>query len=497
MSIVVNILNVPVVMPTAGDINYANGTTQFFQLVSTALLPTKGLYNTTTGDVGNLALSDTGTLTLNGVDVISGVLSFNTRTGAVTLSSGDVITALGFTPSNAATTVGIASGGTGATTAPTALNNLAPAQTGQAGKVLGTDGTNITWVPSGSSINANTLVGTTLASSVVNSSLTSVGTLTSLSTGNTTITGTASISSNATVGGTLGVTGNTTVGGTLGVTGNLTAPTATIGTITGSLNGVAANASLVNSQSFPYYNPTNTPTYVWSSNGSNNNFLAQPAGMSVNYANSCGTASNSNAVGGISGWAYSNLGFNPAYIWATNGSASSQFLVQPGNLSVNYANSCGTANNLQGLGPGSFVQTKGSAVINMYNAGSSFLESDIGGFGAVIWSVTPSDERIKENIADSIEDSLSLVKQINFKSFHFKVLNEGTETEFKIDDGHLHKNGVISQQLQTVNPDWVIDKGDGSWITPNKDELLYSALKAIQQLSAELDAVKAQLQGKQ
>jgi hypothetical protein len=43
----------------------------------------------------------------------------------------------------------IAQGGTGQTTANAAVNALLPAQTGQAGKVLGTDGTNTSWVASG------------------------------------------------------------------------------------------------------------------------------------------------------------------------------------------------------------------------------------------------------------------------------------------------------------------------------------------------------------
>ena len=39
----------------------------------------------------------------------------------------------------------IASGGTGQTTAPTAINALLPVQTGQSGKILVTDGTNVSW----------------------------------------------------------------------------------------------------------------------------------------------------------------------------------------------------------------------------------------------------------------------------------------------------------------------------------------------------------------
>lgn len=43
-------------------------------------------------------------------------------------------------------TLEVAQGGTGATTAQGAANNILPAQAGQAGKVLGTDGTNTAWV---------------------------------------------------------------------------------------------------------------------------------------------------------------------------------------------------------------------------------------------------------------------------------------------------------------------------------------------------------------
>jgi len=49
-----------------------------------------------------------------------------------------------------ATALPISSGGTGQTTANASFNALVPAQTGNAGKVLGTDGTNTSWVNSGS-----------------------------------------------------------------------------------------------------------------------------------------------------------------------------------------------------------------------------------------------------------------------------------------------------------------------------------------------------------
>jgi len=75
------------------------------------------------------------------------------------------------------TTIGIAYGGTGSTTANGALNNLLPSQGSANGYYLKSDGTNAAWaeVPSGA---AGDLTGDTLASNVVNSSITSLGTLT-------------------------------------------------------------------------------------------------------------------------------------------------------------------------------------------------------------------------------------------------------------------------------------------------------------------------------
>lgn len=77
------------------------------------------------------------------------------------------------------TTIGIAYGGTGSTTANGALNNLLPSQTSANGYYLKSDGTNASWaaVPTGA---AGDLTGDTLASNVLYSSLTSLGTLSGL-----------------------------------------------------------------------------------------------------------------------------------------------------------------------------------------------------------------------------------------------------------------------------------------------------------------------------
>lgn len=77
-------------------------------------------------------------------------------------------------------TIPIGNGGTGATTANDALNALLPSQTGNSGKVLGTNGTTSSWVAAGggaaSDMNANFASGT--GGTSISSSETSIGTVT-------------------------------------------------------------------------------------------------------------------------------------------------------------------------------------------------------------------------------------------------------------------------------------------------------------------------------
>lgn len=96
MSIPVVVLGTTVLWPTTGDTNYSSNTTQFVQLVASALDPIAGLYNTTTGLVGYLAYSNTGELTLNGVPVGTGTGSVTsvaaTGTQGVSISGSPITT---------------------------------------------------------------------------------------------------------------------------------------------------------------------------------------------------------------------------------------------------------------------------------------------------------------------------------------------------------------------------------------------------------------------
>ena len=208
MSTPITILGITTSWPSLGDLNYANDTTEFALLVQEALDPIAGLYNTTTGHVGNLALNDLDQLTLNGVPVVndgtvtsvavsstdltvsgspitsSGTITLNLQTQTVTpgfyanpsitVNDKGIITVISDTGSTGTVssvdvsggTTGfifsggpitesgtlvmsgvleIDNGGTGQTNAISAFNALAPDQTGNSGKFLSTNGTNTSW----------------------------------------------------------------------------------------------------------------------------------------------------------------------------------------------------------------------------------------------------------------------------------------------------------------------------------------------------------------
>lgn len=131
-----------------------------------------------------------------------------------------------------------------------------------------------------------------------------------------------------------------------------------------------------------------------------------------------------------------------------------------------------------------YAVQKGGAVQSMQNIGSSGLSAFISGYGDVAWSVTPSDARLKEDVAPTSEDSLSKVCRIGFSQYRFRQ----DVTERPVDDGRLHKLGVIAQDLESIDPAWLQD--GGTWKSPNQQALLYAALHSIKQLEARLAALE-------
>jgi hypothetical protein len=279
--------------------------------------------------------------------------------------------------------------------------------------------------------------------------------------------------------------------------GNMTAPgiNATSYNYATHIRGGAGNptSGLFN---FNWYDDGSHPGYLWGSSDGVNMRVYPPGRLNVSYANSAGTASNSNQVSGVGGWSYSNWGNNPAYIWCTEGDGQAQHLTQPGNLTVNRADNCrwadsagycnGTtenSNNLVGRPGGQFIHNNGSACVHIVNSNASWLNMYLGGYGYASWSISGSDSRIKKDIAPTKEDSLSKITQIEFREFRYT--NENVDTEYAKDDGHLHKVGVIAQELQVIDPEWIGDNLS-TFLCPDTTTLLWEALHAIKQLNAQM-----------
>jgi len=149
------------------------------------------------------------------------------------------------------TTVPITLGGTGETTANAALNALLPTQSGNAGRVLYTDGTNTSWTDFADGFTAGNI---TIGVDTDNTISTSAGDL--------------AITSDT---GLIGITGNTTLTGTLGVTSSLTADSITTDTtlqLNGSTSGSVSFAAPAIAGTQSYTLPTAYPAstgYVLSS----------------------------------------------------------------------------------------------------------------------------------------------------------------------------------------------------------------------------------------
>jgi hypothetical protein len=132
---------------------------------------TSGQVLVSNGDTGAPSWQTPPSGTVSSVELSGGTTGLT-----VSGSSSQTITSAGtFT---LAGTLAVANGGTGATTAAGAITALLPAQSGQSGKYLSSNGSSAAWTTI--SIAGSALTGTSLASNIVSSSLTSLGTLAGL-----------------------------------------------------------------------------------------------------------------------------------------------------------------------------------------------------------------------------------------------------------------------------------------------------------------------------
>jgi len=101
-------------------------------------------------------------------------------------------------------------------------------------------------------------------------------------------------------------------------------------------------------------------------------------------------------------------------------------------------------------------------------------------------TITPSDARFKRNV-QTISSPLSIVNQLRGVSYEFRT-NEFPDREFN--EGRQF--GVIAQEVERVLPELIFDAGDG-YKAVNYIGLIPVLLQAIQELSAEVEALRRQI----
>ena len=123
---------------------------------------------------------------------------------------------------------------------------------------------------------------------------------------------------------------------------------------------------------------------------------------------------------------------------------------------------------------------------NLGSMGYSYdgIEVNVEDGSSYVIRADTSDANLKKNIADSEVDALKVINAIEHKRFDFIKYEKHREC------------GYVAQQLETVNEEFVIDveQGDGSILKQvNTFELLSYATKAIQELSAKVDALEERI----
>jgi hypothetical protein len=127
------------------------GAVTSFSAGTTGLLPSAATSGAVTLS-GTLGIANGGTGATTGAGALAGLgMSVDASGGTTGLTfSGGPVTSSGTL--TMAGTLAVANGGTGATAAAAAINNLLPGQGGNSGKFLTTDGTNVSWATAGGSV---------------------------------------------------------------------------------------------------------------------------------------------------------------------------------------------------------------------------------------------------------------------------------------------------------------------------------------------------------
>lgn len=129
------------------------------------------------------------------------------------------------------------------------------------------------------------------------------------------------------------------------------------------------------------------------------------------------------------------------------------------------------------------IQAPTSGSFNGVNTASAVMPTG----GGCSWSaLAASDERVKENVAPTAEDSLAKIAALEFVQFDYRadLLPEYAAA------GH-RRVGLIAQQAQAIDTEFAIEVPHSEYLHINDQPLLMAALHAIKQLQARVAALEA------
>lgn len=181
-------------------------------------------------------------------------------------------------------------------------------------------------------------------------------------------------------------------------------------------------------------------------------------------------------------WNWSGQSGQPPWLWGGSDGAN-MYVYNPSNFSVNYANTAGSVGGIS-----TPAKASGNAFTFSWDGSAQHINITVDTTLEAYIAANVSDVRLKENIEPIVQDSRSLIDQVDFKTYDF------TKSGVHVDAG------VVAQQVEKFAPSWVVQKDTGEYEDGrflNTQEMLISAMHAIQQLSAEVKSLKEQLKGKE
>jgi hypothetical protein len=429
----------------------------------------------------------------------TGVTTFNTRSGPVTLSSADVTTALGATPLYA-------------TTQATFSNTIVFSNTVSISNTLTV---NSSVIINGASLTVNTgsitlTSGDVTGRDFISSRTVYIGTINATSVGllaNTTVLTIGNTSVNTTINATSfsGTSDNSTLFAGVSLA---TMNTSITGNASAAYSNATSFATTIAGTSYTNAIATSASDATTKSNAAYANAVANAAalyqtttGLSANVAKL--SSNNSTTVGGNTAAtlrAYSDTAYSNATSFATTiaGTAYSNAVATAANATSLTSGTVGTSR----LGSGTANSTTilyGNSVwsaVTIPNASTQVSSLGVGvasgSTGEIrasnnITAYYSSDRRLKTNIVP-IANAIDLLKKIN--GVRFDWTDEYIEASGGEDGFFIRKNdiGVIAQEVQFILPEVVAERGDG-YLAVKYDKIIALLIEAIKELEIKVDTL--------